>query len=85
MPGRLSHIDLIIKDEATATHNSTKTAGWCVWKRRIPTGHRQTDDGRFYGQFNRLSLIALLVGIFLIYNTVTFNVVQRRFHIVAFG
>ncbi|KAA1251549.1 ABC transporter permease [Mycobacterium simiae] len=79
MPGKLSHADLIIEDSATATQIAA----------RLPPGVRlETADARtnsirqmtsaFTINLTALSLIALLVGIFLIYNTVTFNVIQRR-------
>ncbi|MCV7196364.1 FtsX-like permease family protein [Mycobacterium angelicum] len=79
MSGRLSHIDMIIKDEVTATQI----------KQGLPSGVRleaataksntmkQMMTG-FAVNLTAMSLIALLVGVFLIYNTVTFNVVQRR-------
>ncbi|QUR68750.1 ABC transporter permease [Mycobacterium spongiae] len=79
MPGRLSHIDLIVKDQATAKR----------LKQRLPPGVRlekanaQSDAVKhmtdaFTVNLTGLSLVALLVGAFLIYNTVTFNVVHRR-------
>ncbi len=79
MPGRLSHIDLIIKDEATATRIQQRLPAGV----RMETSDTQRDTVKqmtdaFTVNLTALSLIALLVGIFLIYNTVTFNVVQRR-------
>jgi putative ABC transport system permease protein len=79
MPGRLSHIDLIIKDQVTAMQI----------KQRLPSGvHLEVAAARsntmkqmmsgFTVNLTAMSLIALLVAIFLIYNTVTFNVVERR-------
>jgi len=79
MPGRLSHVDLIVENAALAAQI----------KQRLPDGVRlETADARsktmkqmsagFSVNLTAFSLIALLVGIFLIYNTVTFNVVQRR-------
>ncbi|KLO32469.1 FtsX-like permease family protein [Mycobacterium haemophilum] len=79
MPDKLSHIDMIIKDQATAMQI----------KKRLPSSVRlepaaaqnnamkQMMTG-FTVNLTAMSLIALLVGTFLIYNTVTFNVVQRR-------
>ncbi|SOJ56830.1 Macrolide export ATP-binding/permease protein MacB [Mycobacterium simulans] len=79
MPGKLSHIDLIIKDQTVAAQI----------KQGLPSGVRleaaaaqnntmkQMMTG-FTVNLTAMSLIALLVGTFLIYNTVTFNVVQRR-------
>ncbi len=79
MPDRLSHVDLIIHDSATAAQI----------ERDLPSGVRlepaaaqnntlkQMMTG-FTVNLTAMSLIALLVGLFLIYNTVTFNVLQRR-------
>ncbi|MHA7648576.1 FtsX-like permease family protein [Mycobacterium sp. ML4] len=79
MSGRLSHIDLIIRN--AALENQIEQS--------LPAGvYMETADDRanavkqmsaaFHVNLTSFSLIALLVGIFLIYNTVTFNVVQRR-------
>lgn len=79
MSGRLSHIDLILRDTEA--------------KNRITQGlpvdvHLETADARansvkqmsaaFNLNLTSFSLIALLVGVFLIYNTVSLNVIQRR-------
>lgn len=79
MSGRLSHVDLIVENPAMAAQ----------LKQRLPGGVRlETADTRsktmqqmsagFSVNLTAFSLIALLVGTFLIYNTVTFNVLQRR-------
>ncbi len=78
-PGRLSRVDLILPDEATATQVAAA----------LPAGVRlstvmESDSTiaqmteAFDINLQALSLLALVVGAFLIYNTVTFNVVQRR-------
>lgn len=78
MPGRLSHIDLIIKDEATATRIQQRLPAGV----RMETSDTQRDTVKqmtdAYGQFNRSQFDCLVGGYLLIYNTVTFNVVQRR-------
>ncbi|MDA0242510.1 MAG: FtsX-like permease family protein [Chloroflexi bacterium] len=77
--GRLSHIDLIIE---TPTQLAEVEAF-------LPTGVRlestaaslnsiQQMTAAFELNLTALSLLALVVGMFLIYNTVTFSVVQRR-------
>lgn len=78
-PGRLSHIDLIINDDGNLERI----------KRILPDGVSvETAASRsnavlqmasaFELNLTALSLLALVVGMFLIYNTVTFSVVQRR-------
>lgn len=79
----ISHINLLIDDDYTADHlNQTITAAYgtelelldlAAESRRIK---RMT--AAFYSNLNALSLMALLVGMFLIYNTETFLVLQRR-------
>lgn len=78
MGGRLTRVDLILgRDEARAL------------RKRLPPGTRLVAAGdraatasqltdAFQLNLTALSLLALVVGMFLIYNTVTFNVVQRR-------
>tara|TARA_Y100000588_G_scaffold343340_1_gene388800 strand:+ start:2521 stop:4806 length:2286 start_codon:yes stop_codon:yes gene_type:complete len=79
----ISHINLLINDNYTATHlNKTISAAYgdelelldlAAESRRIK---RMT--AAFYSNLNALSLMALLVGMFLIYNTETFIILQRR-------
>lgn len=78
-PGKLSRIDLILPDgydlsaiEALLPLGATLTT---------PSDQRDALDqmtDAFQLNLQALSLLALLVGVFLIYNTVTFSVVQRR-------
>jgi len=83
MQGRLSNIDLIIPDGAAGSALLDKIQSV------LPTGavvQPAAARGNAIGQMTRafnlsltaLSLLALVVGMFLIYNTVTFSVVQRR-------
>ena len=77
-PGRLTRIDLILTPE-----QATALAA------RLPTGVRLAPASEqsntveqltaaFQLNLTALSLLALVVGMFLIYNTVMFSVVQRR-------
>lgn len=81
--GRLDRIDLIIPEGGGSTLILKQIAAI------LPPGTRiQKPDVRgeavaemtaaFQLNLTALSLLALLVGVFLIYNTVTFSVVQRR-------
>lgn len=86
LEGRLSRIDLIVPDGGD----------WQVWLGQIAellpagatirsaAGRTQSMDSMtqaFRLNLTALSLLALLVGIFLIYNAMTFAVVQRRVQI----
>ena len=81
LPGRLSHIDLIVADDTAATLARLRAllpAGV-----RIETAERRSSaissmTDAFSLNLTALSLLALLVGMFLIYDTVSFSVVQRR-------
>lgn len=80
MSGRLTRIDLILPDDADLTQIRTI----------LPTGARLEATGSsgdnalaqmteaFEINLQALSLLAVVVGVFLIYNTVSFSVVQRR-------
>lgn len=82
MPGRLSRID-VIADPATAER----------LRAALPTGYRLESAGSevqtaeqltsaFTLNLTALSLLALVVGMFLIYNTMSFSVLRRR---IVFG
>ncbi len=79
LEGQLSRIDLILPD----TNAINMVAQW------LPDGYRVTPasartstiqemSAAFQLNLMALSLLALVVGLFLIYNTMTFSVVQRR-------
>ncbi|MFB6273673.1 MAG: ABC transporter permease [Salinibacter sp.] len=83
-PGRLSRIDLI-----APSNESAQSAFLDRVRRVLPDGARlQRSDTRtetvaqmteaFNLNLTALSLLALIVGAFLIYNTMTFSIVQRR-------
>jgi putative ABC transport system permease protein len=80
--GKLDRIDLILPSEQAAALSARLQAA-------LPAGVRlQTVEARsgtvaqmtsaFRVNLTALSLLALVVGMFLIYNTMTFSVVQRR-------
>jgi putative ABC transport system permease protein len=81
--GRLSRIDLIVPDDASGAALLERIG------RALPAGAELTQAGAradaaaqmtraFALNLTALSLLALVVGMFLIYNTMTFSVVQRR-------
>jgi putative ABC transport system permease protein len=77
--GRLTQIDLILPEGFdTATLSSSLPAG----TRLITSELRNSQVGEMTSAFRinltALSLLALVVGVFLIYNAMTFSVVQRR-------
>lgn len=79
MEGRLSRIDLIVPD----SNAMDKVVQWLPEGYRvIPASARtstiQQMSAAFQLNLSALSLLALVVGLFLIYNTMTFSVVQRR-------
>jgi putative ABC transport system permease protein len=78
-PGRLSHIDLIINDEREIERISgILPAGATVETAAARSNAVLQMASAFELNLTALSLLALVVGMFLIYNTVTFSVVQRR-------
>ncbi len=79
MPGRLSHIDLIAENDADlAPVESLLPAGVSLETAAARQNVVQQMTSAFELNLTALSLLALVVGMFLIYNTVTFSVVQRR-------
>lgn len=84
MPGELSRIDLIAPSGATEAQTLlTRVRGLVPEGARLqPSGTRtetmQQMTQAFDLNLTALSLLALIVGAFLIYNTMTFSVVQRR-------
>lgn len=77
--GQLSHIDLIIEDEADlARIEAVLPPGVLIETAASQQNAIQQMTAAFRLNLSALSLLALVVGMFLIYNTVTFSVVQRR-------
>lgn len=79
MVGRLSRIDLISDDEtALAALEATLPPGVRLETAAARGNAIRQMTAAFELNLSALSLLALVVGMFLIYNTVTFSVVQRR-------
>ncbi|MDX1664912.1 MAG: FtsX-like permease family protein [Candidatus Promineifilaceae bacterium] len=79
MVGSLSHVDLMAADEeALAPVRALLPEGVRVEPAAAQSNAIQQMTAAFELNLTALSLLALVVGMFLIYNTVTFSVVQRR-------
>ncbi|MDT8305805.1 MAG: FtsX-like permease family protein [Anaerolineae bacterium] len=79
MVGRLSHVDLIAgSEQELAAVRDMLPAGVRLEPARARSNAVQQMSAAFELNLTALSLLALVVGMFLIYNTVTFSVVQRR-------
>jgi putative ABC transport system permease protein len=81
-PGRITRIDLILPDERE-TELLSQIGDLLPQGIQITSVSSSGDTlnqmtAAFELNLQALSLLALVVGVFLIYNTVTFNVVQRR-------
>jgi putative ABC transport system permease protein len=78
-PGVLSRIDLILPpDYDLAQIEALLPPGAMLTTVREASSTLQQMTAAFELNLQALSLLALVVGVFLIYNTVTFSVVQRR-------
>jgi putative ABC transport system permease protein len=80
MSDRLSYVDLILEDPARELED---LRGWLPASARVVSANEQADTvaqltSAFELNLQALSLLALVVGTFLVYNTVLFSVVQRR-------
>lgn len=79
MVGRLSHIDLIAADDAALSAvRAILPAGATLDVAAARGNAIRQMTAAFELNLSALSMLALVVGMFLIYNTVTFSVVQRR-------
>lgn len=79
MAGRLSHIDLIVAgDEPPADVVVLLPPGATLETAAARGNAIQQMAAAFELNLSALSMLALVVGMFLIYNTVTFSVIQRR-------
>ncbi len=83
MSGRISHIDLLIPDteegEATLQHIESALPDGAQLMRSSARSSTVAQMTRaFELNLAALSLLSLIVGMFLVYNTMTFSVVQRR-------
>jgi putative ABC transport system permease protein len=78
MGGHLSHIDLIAQDADLAQIAPILPTGVHLEPAAAKKNAVQQMTAAFRLNLTALSLLALVVGMFLIYNTVTFSVLQRR-------
>ncbi|MBK8535083.1 MAG: FtsX-like permease family protein [Candidatus Competibacteraceae bacterium] len=81
--GRLSHIDLMLPDNASGEQLAEQLRAWLPPDLRLEQpGMRNQATADLSAAFSlnltAMSLLALVVGMFLIYNAMTFSVVQRR-------
>ena len=81
--GQLSHIDLILPEGSAGERSAAELRAWLPSDLRLETPegrNRATRDisAAFSLNLTAMSLLALVVGMFLIYNAMTFAVVQRR-------
>ena len=77
--GQLSHIDLIVENEVDLERiEALLPPGVLIETAASQQNAIQQMTAAFRLNLSALSLLALVVGMFLIYNTVTFSVVQRR-------
>ncbi len=84
--GKLTRIDVIIPDNEQKSEkiNSIKAQlpeGIYFSKSASRSSVNESMTDAFNMNLTAMSLLALIVGMFLIYNTMTFSVVQRRNHI----
>ncbi len=78
LEGRLSRIDLELADGEAAAVERWLPPGTELVAKSARTGALEQMTRAFRLNLTALSLLALLVGAFLIYNAMTFSVVQRR-------
>lgn len=79
--GYLSRIDLILPEDAPAAVAELEAAlpqGYRISRAEARSDAVEQMTEAFRVNLSALSLLALVVGLFLIYNTMTFSVVQRR-------
>ncbi len=78
MIGQLSRVDLILEPAQVTPVQAALPAGVQLATPTARTQALQQMTAAFELNLTALSLLALVVGMFLIYNTITFSVVQRR-------
>jgi putative ABC transport system permease protein len=78
-PGIITRIDLILPENYDVSQiEAILPPGVTLVSSREANGTLEQMTAAFELNLQALSLLALVVGVFLIYNTVTFSVVQRR-------
>lgn len=81
-PGALTRIDLVLSDDQELSRiQDTLPPGVVVRPVENNRGALEQLSGSFTLNLQALSLLALVVGMFLVYNIVSFSVVQRRVQI----
>ncbi len=76
---KLTQIDLILPEEFDSSALSAALpAGTLLVNSKLRNGQVMEMTNAFQVNLTALSLLALVVGVFLIYNAMTFSVVQRR-------
>ena len=79
---RITHIDLVLARPSDAQDIAAVLESFAddltVIDLEVEAQHLRAMTAAFYSNLNALSLMALLVGMFLIYNTETFLLLQRR-------
>ena len=81
MPGRLSRIDVVLGDGNNGMKSRLQSLlpdGVALLPATTRSRSLKQMTRAFHTNLSALSLLALLVGMFLIYNTMTFMVMQRR-------
>lgn len=81
MSGRLSHIDLLIPDDDEEIQQSIEAMlpeGVQLVRSAARSSTVAQMTRAFELNLTALSMLSLIVGMFLVYNTMTFSVVQRR-------
>jgi len=81
LQGRLSYVDLILPEDDPAAADAIQSllpVGVRVAAVEARSGTLDQMTAAFRINLSALSMLALVVGLFLIYNTMTFSVVQRR-------
>ncbi len=78
MEGRLSRIDLIADEPTVARVEALVPGGVSVGRPQARSQALERMTAAFRLNLTALSFLALVVGVFLVYNTTTFSVVQRR-------
>ena len=81
MPGRINRIDAVLGDGDSGAKSRLEALlpdGAALLPSATRTRSLKQMTGAFHTNLTALSLLALLVGMYLIYNTMTFMVMQRR-------
>ncbi len=81
--GRLTRIDLVLPEGEAGCHEADRIRAWLPADVRLERTEGRSETlaqmtRAFRINLTALSLLALLVGMFLIYNTMSFAVLQRR-------